>query len=597
MIPFFKFKSGLSFFLFVFSLTMGVAQDYVLFTITDFPAYTPQDDDLYLTGTFNNWELADSTYRFKKHKDGTYKLHLKVNGVESFNYKVNRGDWETVEGNDIGGYLPDHAFVYDENIFEHNLIIRSWQDLHNIYFPPIVLKIVSIPANTPKDAKIYVGGSFNGWNSSDPEYELKKTKEGYYITEINSGLESFEYKFSRGSWDESEARWDGGVRSNRVYNSHNNSQTTYKTQIFAWEDLSRALDVWKIIYIILLIQGAIALYILYSFKEVRSLFVMVILLEVAFLLRLLYNTSISINFLPQSQLLTSGLLAFLSLFLYVSIKRMHDKKASLFEPGFIFAFLPIIVIGYMWRIPHDEFRLRVLTNEYSRIIFAIYSYSLVLNLFYFNKALRFIKRTKLRLPIIVQKLLYGVRLVIVIAVLMLVGSFVALQFGGEIKTLGDWFENLIWIMLGMLIIYVQLLFLTEAQSIINYHQGDRNITSGSNEHLAGLLDRLKHFMEEKEVYTNPQLSLSDVAKLLGTNTYYVSKLINEYFSISFTDYINGYRIKDFIERVQSNSENGKPYLFTAHVVGFNSKSAFNRAFKKATKQTPSEYFHQNKAHS
>ena len=176
--------------LLLFPATILLAEDYVLFTITEFPDYTPASDTLYLTGTFNDWALSDTNYQFKKHTDGTYKLHFKLESIRNFDYKVNRGDWETVEGNDIGDYIHDHTFTYDENIFEHNLVIRSWQDLHNVYFPPIILKVHSVPSNTPHDAKIYVGGSFNGWSSSDPEHELKKNNDGYYVAEINSGLES-----------------------------------------------------------------------------------------------------------------------------------------------------------------------------------------------------------------------------------------------------------------------------------------------------------------------------------------------------------------------------------------------------------------------
>ena len=387
------------------------------------------------------------------------------------------------------------------------------------------------------------------------------------------------------------------MKSNRVYDANNSSQTTFDITIYSWEDLSRALDVWKMIYLVLIIQGGIAIYLFYSYKESRCLFVLALLLEFSFVLRLLYNTSLSINFLPQIQLLTSGILAFLSLILYMSVKEVNHRKINFFEPGLILAFLPILLIVYMWRIPNDEFRLRVLSNEYTKIIFAIYGYGLLLNVYFYVKTKKYLSLHKVKLPIVLQKLISPMRIMLVIAVLMLIGAFVAIQFGGEVKLLGDWFENVIWIMQGLLIIYAQILFFTEAHNIINYYQGDKPNSGGSNEHLSGLLDKLKFFMEEKEVYTNPQLSLSDMATYLGTNTYYVSKLINEFFSMSFTDYVNGYRVKDFISRVQSNSENGKPFLFTAHLVGFNSKSAFNRAFKKVTKQTPSEYFHQNKANS
>ncbi|NJO89382.1 MAG: helix-turn-helix transcriptional regulator, partial [Chloroflexia bacterium] len=58
----------------------------------------------------------------------------------------------------------------------------------------------------------------------------------------------------------------------------------------------------------------------------------------------------------------------------------------------------------------------------------------------------------------------------------------------------------------------------------------------------------------------------------------------------FSDYINSYRIEAFIKTVKSKPDDGDTYLSIAYNVGFNSKSSFNRAFKKHTGFTPSEYF-------
>ncbi len=105
-----------------------------------------------------------------------------------------------------------------------------------------------------------------------------------------------------------------------------------------------------------------------------------------------------------------------------------------------------------------------------------------------------------------------------------------------------------------------------------------------------LKPRLIYLMEEKEVFTNAKLSLSDLAQALGTNTNYVSRLLNEGLKTSFADFVNAYRIKCFIRILKEDKNQSKTFLYHAYNSGFNSKSAFNRAFKKYTGKTPSEYF-------
>ena len=66
-------------------------------------------------------------------------------------------------------------------------------------------------------------------------------------------------------------------------------------------------------------------------------------------------------------------------------------------------------------------------------------------------------------------------------------------------------------------------------------------------------------------------------------------MINEKLNQSFFEMIASYRI----EAAKSilNTEMGKKLIIeeVAERVGYNSKSAFNTAFKKFTSQTPSEY--------
>ncbi|MCP2871831.1 AraC family transcriptional regulator, partial [Salmonella enterica subsp. enterica serovar Typhimurium] len=54
--------------------------------------------------------------------------------------------------------------------------------------------------------------------------------------------------------------------------------------------------------------------------------------------------------------------------------------------------------------------------------------------------------------------------------------------------------------------------------------------------------------------------------------------------------INSYRVDEFKLRVEDPAYRNFTLLSIAYEVGFNSKSAFNRSFKKITGKTPREYF-------
>lgn len=99
-------------------------------------------------------------------------------------------------------------------------------------------------------------------------------------------------------------------------------------------------------------------------------------------------------------------------------------------------------------------------------------------------------------------------------------------------------------------------------------------------------EQLSYFLGTKKVYQNPNLSLNDLAEAMQINRHGLSKTINQGFNKNFFDLINSHRIQEFIEKYDDKFT----FLEVAFEVGFNSKSAFNRAFRKETGTNPSTYF-------
>ena len=96
-------------------------------------------------------------------------------------------------------------------------------------------------------------------------------------------------------------------------------------------------------------------------------------------------------------------------------------------------------------------------------------------------------------------------------------------------------------------------------------------------------------MEAQQPYLEPELTLSDLATRLKTNVSVVSMVINTAFAKNFNDYINEQRVNAFQQRAKSTDWAHLTLLGIAFDSGFNSKTTFNRAFKKHTGLSPTEW--------
>ncbi|HEY0741663.1 MAG TPA: helix-turn-helix domain-containing protein [Chryseosolibacter sp.] len=104
--------------------------------------------------------------------------------------------------------------------------------------------------------------------------------------------------------------------------------------------------------------------------------------------------------------------------------------------------------------------------------------------------------------------------------------------------------------------------------------------------------RLTILMRTEKIYRNSECSLMDLATKLQAPANYVSQVINEREGKNFYDYINGLRIHEFLEIARTPDSRKLTLFAIAQQCGFNSKSSFNRYFKKITGQLPSQFLQQ-----
>lgn len=101
---------------------------------------------------------------------------------------------------------------------------------------------------------------------------------------------------------------------------------------------------------------------------------------------------------------------------------------------------------------------------------------------------------------------------------------------------------------------------------------------------------LETYMTTQKPYLHPELKIGDLAEALNRPPYELSKWINQGHQKNFFDFINTYRIQEFVALRKNPAFEERNTLELAYQSGFNSKSAFNRAFKKATGHSPRAYF-------
>lgn len=110
-----------------------------------------------------------------------------------------------------------------------------------------------------------------------------------------------------------------------------------------------------------------------------------------------------------------------------------------------------------------------------------------------------------------------------------------------------------------------------------------------NEEKNLLKDRIDAYMQAEEVFTNKNFKVADLAFLLSISEKELSEYIHTTYQMSFTDFINSYRVEKVKELLTSSDQDKFTLLAISEKAGFSSKSSFNAVFKKVTGVTPTQY--------
>jgi predicted alpha/beta superfamily hydrolase len=93
--------------------------------VTSIPP-SPLNPDIYIAGNFNSWNPGNPTYKLTNNNNGSYSITFTPN-PGTLEFKFTRGNWETVEGNASGGFIPNRTYTYPGGIQSTNVTIAGWE--------------------------------------------------------------------------------------------------------------------------------------------------------------------------------------------------------------------------------------------------------------------------------------------------------------------------------------------------------------------------------------------------------------------------------------------------------------------------------------
>lgn len=446
-------------------------------------------------------------------------------------------------------------------------------------YSQVTFVIESLPKATPPNDSIFISGSFNGWKTDDPAYLLRKRLDGKYAVTLSADTGTIEYKFTRGDWLKTETNENNAYRPNRRY-TFGDGETVY-VSIQNWQDLGGAqpFDFFALYFFAVAFQGVICLILLYRIKNydeniVRPLTWWIAVVSLFLCGRGIYeivstNWQVYLSMAAQVMIFTTGPLLF-----FIGRNDVFSLKQRILH------FLPAIVVLLLALL--KIFNFAPLQFLSSSVVAGVTIDDVVFHIggILHNLVYLFIFAFR-RHDDCAPLANYGI-----ISISIILFSWIL-----NICLIASGWQHYFLLKsdLPLLLLSLQILSLTwlVVKKPEFFKSKDRLLPVPEIEKLKAALHEI---METQKPYRKSDLSLNELAEMLRIKPHLLSKVINEGFNYNFRDFLNKYRVEEFIRHINSEKYKNYTYLAVAYEVGFNAKSTFNVAFKRFTNTTPREYF-------
>ena len=104
-----------------------------------------------------------------------------------------------------------------------------------------------------------------------------------------------------------------------------------------------------------------------------------------------------------------------------------------------------------------------------------------------------------------------------------------------------------------------------------------------------LYEKILNIIVIEKRYRNKEFSAKELANELGTNTRYISAVINSRFNTNFSCLINEYRVKEALHRMTDKRYLDLTIEEIGTLVGFANRQSFYASFYRIMGETPNGY--------
>jgi len=249
-------------------------------------------------------------------------------------------------------------------------------------------------------------------------------------------------------------------------------------------------------------------------------------------------------------------------------------------------------------LPSDELmKQRFLSGTFYRFVVFFVGFGLLFNITYWGLSMRLFLRFRRSLK---DEVSYTVKSRFFLLFLLAVGAcllawltvYLVSIFNGEFIPRST--TQFIWLCLSLLILFLayygirqpDLYRVPVVQTTPTKYAQSRLSTADLNK----LKTRLDQLMLDKKPYLNRKLLKAELAELLGVSSPELARLLNENIGMNFFEYVNYFRIKEFVALAKTERARELTLFGLAQEAGFNSKTTFNKAFRDFMGTSPGAYF-------
>ncbi len=363
------------------------------------------------------------------------------------------------------------------------------------------------------------------------------------------------------------------------------------------------LTTWSIVYFFVAIIGFYVMFVLFINKKIdkqgRIFIAAFVFIHSLFILNICINNTNYVFQFPHSYLISTWSALLYGPLLYLYFRRVSQSK-NLFSRE-LWHFLPTLALTiYMtievYSLSRDA-KLSLMLNRLQEdlnpgdsskllILVALKAFSLAIYAYLVHRTISKNHIGRSKRTYMWQKNMYAIHVCYVIAYLIY-GTLVIMGINSGFS------YHVPLVMMSLMVLYIGYAANMQPDvfnGLYNYTHPlfPKYVKSGLTDSLSlELKEVLQDLFHNQKLYLRNDISLDMVAEKLDTTRHNASQLINEHFEMNFHEFVNTFRIREAKELLKKQNELN--IIDIAYEVGFNNKVSFNKAFKKDTELTPSQY--------